>query len=158
MTYFLPKQFPPIQASDLTPSVENACGDHQGGLNGYRASLWHNQELKFINSFYCLILLFCGAQSQISYSRPYKVNFIFATLCLRSACSLLLGRSNIKCAFDYFNLSLTGSSHSWICWYKYHSANLLNWRETKDNATWGLGENEKLLISEIGTTLIRPAK
>lgn len=112
MTYFLPKQFPPIQASDLTPSVENACGDHQGGLNGYRASLWHNQELKFINSFYCLILLFCGAQSQISYSRPYKVNFIFATLCLRSACSLLLGRSNIKCAFDYFNLSLTGSSHS----------------------------------------------
>lgn len=81
--------------SGLTP-VENACVDHHGVSMDTEFPFGTARELRFINSFYCLILLFCGAQLQILYTRVHKVSFLFATLCLRSDCLLLLERSNVK--------------------------------------------------------------
>lgn len=86
----------------LSPLWTGACGEHV--CRSSRGSQWlqgfplaqPGRELKFINSFYYLILLLCGAQLQIVHSRCHKVKFLFPVLCLRSACSPLLERSNVK--------------------------------------------------------------
>lgn len=67
------------------------------------------RELKFINSFYCLIPLFCGAESEISDPQgEFPLCHGTPNKCMFTA----LERSTIKCAFDYLNLSLFRSSYS----------------------------------------------
>lgn len=51
-----------ISPLELTLSM---CVDHQGVSTATELLFGTTRELKFINSFYYLILLFCGAQLQI---------------------------------------------------------------------------------------------
>lgn len=91
MAHFLPKLFPSLLWIWLF-----LCVDHHQVSTATELPFGRTRKLKFVNSFYYPILLFCGAQLQILYSRPHKVSFLSALLCLRRACSLLLERRNVK--------------------------------------------------------------
>lgn len=67
------------------------------------------RELKFINSFYCLIPLFCGAESETADPQgEFPLCHGTPNKCMFTA----LERSTTKCASDYLNLSLLRSSYS----------------------------------------------
>lgn len=87
--------------SGLTP-VENTCVDHHRVSMDTEFPFGTARELKFINSFYCLILLFCGAQLQILYTRVHKVSFLFATAVPKKWLFATTGKEQCKkCTFDY---------------------------------------------------------